>query len=59
MKTDAVEGQLEKATHEEIVKAMQNTKSAKATGPLKVSVEMIVASGKIGIKVIMNLYSAY
>ena len=30
-------------------------KSGKATGPSEVSVEMIVASGKIGVKVMMEL----
>ena len=34
---------------------MQKTKSGKATGPSKVSVEMIVASGEIGVKVMMEL----
>ena len=34
---------------------MQRMKSGKATGPSEVSVEMIVASGKIGVKVMMEL----
>ena len=31
-------------------------KSRKATGPSEVSVEMIVTSGEIGVKVMMELY---
>ena len=38
-----------------IVKAMQKMKSGKVTGPSEVSVEMIVASGEIGVKVMMEL----
>ena len=34
---------------------MQKMKSEKATGPSEVSVEMIVASGEIGVKVTMEL----
>ena len=34
---------------------MQKIKSGKATGPPKKSVEMIVASDKIGVKVMMEL----
>ena len=39
----------------EIVEAIQSMKSGKATGTSGVSVEMIVASGKIGVKVMMEL----
>ena len=39
----------------EIVEAMQSMESGKATGTSEVSVEMIVASDKIGVKVIMEL----
>ena len=39
----------------EIVVAKQRTKSGKATGPSEVSVEMIVASDKIGVKVMVEL----
>ena len=55
VETDVLEGPVEKVAHIEIVEAMQNMKSGKATGPSEVSVEMIVASGKIGVKVIMKL----
>ena len=55
METDLVEGPVEKVVHDEIVEAMQKMKSGKATGPSEVSVEMIVASGEIGVKVMMEL----
>ena len=38
-----------------ILQAIQRMKSRKATGPYKVSVEMIVASGEIGVKVMLEL----
>ena len=41
--------------HNEIVEAMQSMESGKATGTSEVSVEMIVASDKIGVKVMMEL----
>ena len=46
---------VEKVVRDEIVKAMQSMKSGKATGTSEVSVEMIVASGEIGVKVMMEL----
>ena len=55
VETDVVEGPVEKVACNEIVKAMQRMKSEKATGPSQVSVEMIVASGEIGVKVMMEL----
>ena len=55
VKTDVVEGPVEKVTRNEIVEAMQRMKSGKATGPSEVSMEMIVASGEIGVKVMMEL----
>ena len=39
----------------EIVEAMQRRKSGKATGPSLVSLEMIVASGEIEVKVMIEL----
>ena len=42
---------MEKVVRNEIMKAMQKMKSGKTTEPS----EMIVASGKIGVKVIMEL----
>ena len=55
VETDLVEGPVEKVVCDEIVEAMQSMKSGKATGPSKVSVEMIVASGEIGVKVMTEL----
>ena len=55
VETDLVEGPVEKVARNEIVEAMQSMKSGKATGPSEVSVEMIVASGEIGVKVMMEL----
>ena len=56
VETDVVERPAEKVARNEIVEAMQNVKSGKATGPSEVSVEMIVASGEIGVNVVMELY---
>ena len=50
VETDIVEGPVEKVARNEIVEAMQRMKSGKATGPPEVNVEMIVASGEIGVK---------
>ena len=55
METDVVEGSVEKVGHNKVVEAMQKMKSGKATGPSEVSVEMIVVSGEIGVKVMMEL----
>ena len=55
VETDVAEGPVEKVACNEIVEAMQKMKSGKATGPSEVSVEMIVASGEIGMKVMMEL----
>ena len=40
---------MEKGARNEIVEAIQNMKSGKATGTSEVSVEMIVATGEIGV----------
>ena len=50
-----VQGPVEKVHHNEIVEAMQKMKSGKVTGPSEVSVGMIIASGEIGVKVMMEL----
>ena len=50
VETDVVEGPVEKVARNKIVEVMQRMKSGKATGPSEVSVEMIVASGEIGVK---------
>ena len=52
---DVVEGAVKKVARSKVVEAMQRMKSGKATGPSEVSVEMIVASGEIGVKVMMEL----
>ena len=54
VKADVVKGAVEKVTRKVIVKAMQEIKLGKATGPSQVSVEMIAASGEIGVTVIME-----
>ena len=55
LETDLVEGPVEKVVHNEIVEAIQSMKSGKATRTSEVSVEMIIASGEIGVKVMMEL----
>ena len=55
VETDLVEGPVEKVARNEIVEAIQSIKSGKATGPSEVSVEMMVASGEIRVKVMMEL----
>ena len=55
VKTDVVEGPVEKVVRNEIVEANQKMKSGKVTGPSKVSVKMIVANGEIGVKAMMEL----
>ena len=50
VETDVVEGSVEKVARNEIVEAMQMIKSGKATGPSEASVQMIIASGEIGLK---------
>ena len=44
VKTDVVEGPVEKVAHNKIVEATQKMTSGKITRPSEVSVEMIVAS---------------
>ena len=55
VETDIVEGPVEKVARNEIVEVMQKMKSGKATGPSEVSVETIVVSGEIEVKVMMEL----
>ena len=55
VETDLVEGPVEKMVRDEIVEAIQSMKSGKATEPSEVSVEMIVASGEIRVKMMMEL----
>jgi len=51
-----MEGPIEKVTWEEMTKAIQKMKPGKMAGPSEVSVEMITASGEIGIDVMIELY---
>ena len=51
----AVEGPIEKVSREEIVKAIKMMKPGKASGPSEVSTEMIIASGEIGIQVMLEI----
>ena len=55
VETDLIEGPVEKVVRNEIVEAIQSMKSGKANGTSEVSVKMIVASGEIGVKVMMEL----
>ena len=50
VKTEVIEGPVEKVARNEIVEAMQKMKLGKATGPSEVSVEMIVEVAKLGLK---------
>ena len=51
VKTELVEGPVERISREEVVKAIREMKAGKAAGPSEVSVEMIEASGEIGVAV--------
>lgn len=55
VEADLVEGPVERISREEVVKAMREMKVGKAAGPSEVSVEMIAASGEIGISVMVEL----
>ena len=55
VEADLVEGPVERVSREEVVKAIGEMKIGKAAGPSEVSVEMIIASGEIGIGVMMEL----
>ena len=55
VETDVAEGPVEKVTRNEIVEAIQTMKSGRAIGPSEVTVEMIVASGEIGLQVMTDL----
>ena len=43
---DMVEGPVEGVTYEEVMKATNKMKLAKAAGPSKVNMDMIISSGK-------------
>ena len=55
VEADLVEGPVERVSQEEVVKTMGGMKAGKAAGPSEVSVEMIAASGEIGIGVMVEL----
>ena len=55
VEADLVEGPVERVSREEVVKAMGDMKAGKAAGPSEVSVEIIAASGEIGIGVMVEL----
>ena len=51
---DTVEGPIEKVMREEIMEAFNYLKIGKAPGPSEVYAEIILASGDVGIKVLME-----
>ena len=55
VQADLVEGPAERVSREEVVKALGKMKAGKAAGPSAVSVEMIAASGEIGVDVTVEL----
>ena len=55
VEAELVEGPVERVSREEVVKALGKMKAGKAAGPSEVSVEMIAASGEIGIDVMVEL----
>ena len=55
VQADLVEGPVEKVSREEVVQAVGNMKAGKAAGPSEISVEMITASGEIGIDMMVEL----
>ena len=54
-KVELVEGPVDRVSREEVVKAIREMKAGKAAGPSEVRVEMIAASGKIGIGIMVEL----
>ena len=55
VQADLVEGPVERVSREEVVKALGKMKAGKAARLPEVSVEMIAASGEIGIDVMVEL----
>ena len=55
VEADLVEGPVERVSQEEVVRAIREMEAGKAAGPSEVSVEMIAASGEIGIGVMVEL----
>ena len=55
VETSVVEGPVECVSKEEVVKAIKDMKTGKAAGPSDVSVELIAASGELGVNVMREL----
>ena len=55
METDLANEQVKRVIRKEVVETMQKLKLRKENRPSKVSGEMILALGKIGVKMIMDL----
>ena len=47
---DMVEGPVEGVTYKEVMKAMNKMKLGKAAGPSEVNMDMIMTSGKLGVR---------
>ena len=54
-KADMVEGPVEEVAYNEVMEAMNKMKLGKAAGPSEVNMDMIMASGKFGVKVLKKL----
>ena len=50
-----VEGPVDRVSRDEVVKALEEMKVGKAAGPSEVCLEMLIASGDLGIKVMVEL----
>ena len=55
VKAELVEGPVERVNREEVVKVIREMKAGKAAGPSEVRVEMIAASGEIGIGIMVEV----
>ena len=56
MEGDAVEGPVVCVSREEVLQALGEMKTGKAPGPSEVSLELIAASGGVGIEVMAEIY---
>ena len=55
MEGDAVEGPVVCVSREELLQALSEMKTGKAAGPSQVSLELIAASGRVGIQVMAEI----
>ena len=55
MKRDAVEDSVVCISREEVIQALNEIKTVKAPGPSEVSLELIAASGGVGIQVMAEI----